>query len=363
MIQTVTNFLSSDYLALALAEAKTRRGFCAPNPAVGAVVVKEGQVLSVGSHWAAGEPHAEVDALKALSQEQSRGASLYVTLEPCCHFGKTPPCTDLIIQREIAEVYYAYADPNPLVAGKGEVALKAAGLKCVHAPLPEIDEFYRSYRYWQMHRRPWVSAKLALSLDGKIAAADGRPVQITGLECQRLTHESRCASDAILSTAETVLADNPQFNVRLEKTISKPIYILDRRLRLSGEEKIFKTAARLTIFHARSFSEESRKNLEKKGAHCVALNEVEEGLDLNAALDFIGQEGQHDLWLEAGGKIFYQFYIQNLIHRALIYLSPKTLGQDAKLAFPNSFDLRKSGLSTRMFTCGEDVVWELIIGA
>lgn len=362
MIQTVTNFSTSDYLGLALTEASARRGFCAPNPAVGAVIVKDGQILAVGKHWAAGQPHAEVDALNQLSQEQSRGATLYVTLEPCCHFGKTPPCTDLIIERKIGRVFYAYADPNPVVAGKGEAILNAAGIPCEHYPLAEIDEFYRSYLYWRNHGRPWVSAKLALSLDGKIAAGDGSPVPITGLECQRLTHESRCASDAILSSANTVLADNPLLNVRLSETIAKPIYILDRRLRLTGDEKIFGSADSVTIFHSKSFLPKSRLNLEEKGARCIAVDEIDEGLDLLAILDCIGNDGMHDLWIEAGGKLFYQFYTQDLIHRALIYLSPKTLGEEAKSAFPESFDVTKSALSSKMFTCGEDVVWELMIG-
>lgn len=356
------NFSHQDYLNLALNEARTRRGFCAPNPAVGAVVVKNGEILALGKHWAAGKPHAEVDALSQLSLEQSRGATLYVTLEPCCHFGKTPPCTNLIIEREIAEVFYAYADPNPLVSGKGEALLRAAGIHCEHFPLAEIDEFYCSYRYWQAHSRPWVSAKLALSLDGKIAAADGSPIQITGPECQELTHELRYHADAILTSATTILADNPELNVRLSETHSKPIYILDRCLRLTGDEKIFSTAASLTLFHGKNISMEAQKNLEKKGARCILIEEEENLLQLAPILDVIGKDGMHDLWIEAGGKMFYQFYFQNLIHRALFYLSPKTLGEDAKTAFPASFDITQSAASTKMFSRGDDVVWDLTIG-
>ncbi len=363
MKQFVTNFSTTDYLTLALTEAKARRGFCAPNPAVGAVVVKDGEILALGKHWQAGKAHAEVEALSQLTQEQSRDATLYVTLEPCCHFGRTPPCTDLIIKREIAEVFYAYADPNSMVSGKGRAALIEAGISCEHSPLSEVDEFYRSYQYWHNHGRPWVSAKLALSLDGKIASADGSPVQITGAECLRLTHENRYTSDAILTTATTILADNPALNVRLSETFAKPVYILDRHLRLSGLEKVFSTAASVTIFYGQNASQKKLEDLTKNGVRSFRVDETEEGLDLPTVLDIVGQDGMHDLWVEAGGKLFYQLYQQELIHRALIYLAPKTLGEEAKAAFPASFDVRKSAVSTKMFNCGEDVVWELIIGA
>jgi diaminohydroxyphosphoribosylaminopyrimidine deaminase/5-amino-6-(5-phosphoribosylamino)uracil reductase len=362
--QFVTEFTSLDYLSLALNEAKLRRGYCAPNPSVGALLVKEGEILAAGKHWQAGHPHAEVDVLNQVSQEQSRGATLYVTLEPCCHFGRTPPCTKLIIEREISRVIYAYADPHPLVAGKGQSELVSAGIACEHFPLPEIDEFYRSYRYWQKYQRPWVTAKLALSLDGKIAAANGSPLEITGPECRRLTHEFRNNSDAILTTATTVLADNPALNVRLEENVAKPIYVLDAHLELSGNEKIFSTAARLTLFHGKNFSEKKRENLLEKGVFCIFIEENEEGLlSLTQILDALGKEGVHDLWVEAGGKLFYEFYSQGLMHRALIYVAPKTLGPEAKSAFLDAFDITQSAASSKMMACGGDVVWDMIFGS
>jgi diaminohydroxyphosphoribosylaminopyrimidine deaminase/5-amino-6-(5-phosphoribosylamino)uracil reductase len=381
----------SNYLNSALIEAKKRRGFCAPNPSVGAVVVKNDEILARGKHWQAGMAHAEVDALNQLTQDQSRGATLYVTLEPCCHHGKTPPCTNLIIEREMAEVYYGYADPNPLVSGKGRAQLEAAGIHCEHLPTPEIMEFYRSYHYWRDHKRPWVTAKIALSADGKIAAADGSPVAITGPECQQFTHQNRYASDAILSTATTILADNPLLNVRLESTFSKPLYILDGHLRLTGEENIFSTAASLTIFHAKG----QKPKYEKKGVTFVPIERphapIEQSrhpersrgissrthrafsksslggtqddsdkLCLPAILDYIGNEGVQDLWVEAGGKMFYELFSQKLLNRALVYLSPKVLGPEAKLAFPASFDVKNMGSKCNTMFFGADKVLEFI---
>src|SRR3990167_3956342 len=202
----------------ALSLAQSQRGCCAPNPAVGAVIVKEGQVISTGTHLGSGHPHAEIEALKSLG-DQAKGATLIVTLEPCCHFGKTPPCTDQIIKSGIGEVYFVLLDPNPVVAGKGVTALKKAGIRCELIDLPEIRAFYESYIYWINNHRPWVTAKMALSLDGKIAGPDRVSVNITGKALQQLTHQYRQKSDALLTTINTIIHDNPQLNVRLDHTL------------------------------------------------------------------------------------------------------------------------------------------------
>ncbi|MGB6976420.1 MAG: bifunctional diaminohydroxyphosphoribosylaminopyrimidine deaminase/5-amino-6-(5-phosphoribosylamino)uracil reductase RibD, partial [Gammaproteobacteria bacterium] len=240
----------SHYLLEALELAELRRGFCAPNPAVGAVVVKQGRVLATGYHKASGQPHAEAEALGSLGDE-ARGATLYVTLEPCCHLGKkTPPCTELLIARGIREVYYGFTDPNPQVAGLGAQALQAAGIPCKHVPLASIDEFYQSYAHWWQTRQPWLTAKLALSLDGKIAGAKGKRMNITGAELQQYTHTLRHQADALLTTARTILNDDPQMNVRLgDKVIAKPLYIIDRELYLPLTARIWQTAKTICILH------------------------------------------------------------------------------------------------------------------
>ena len=168
------------YLKQALALALTRKGYCAPNPSVGAVIVKQGNIIGSGFHWASGFPHAEVVALEGLTPDETDGATIYGTLEPCCHWGKTPPCTDRLIQHHFAKVIYGLSDPNPDVAGKGVAALAEVGIVCEQLTLPEITAFYESYQFWWKYRRPRVIAKLAVSLDGKIALSSGKPISLTG---------------------------------------------------------------------------------------------------------------------------------------------------------------------------------------
>ena len=209
--------------AASLIAAQSYKGFTDPNPAVGAVVVKNGEVVSVGAHQQAGLPHAEVMALRDISDASD--AVLYVTLEPCCHHGKTPPCTDLIIAKNIKQVYFAYLDPNPEVAGNGCAQLLRAGVACEQLPIPEVDLFYREYAHWVKKQRPWVTAKIAVTADGFIAAAGGAPLAITGDQAQQYTHLRRKHSSALMTSAQTIINDDPAFNVRLGgEYIKKPCW-------------------------------------------------------------------------------------------------------------------------------------------
>jgi diaminohydroxyphosphoribosylaminopyrimidine deaminase / 5-amino-6-(5-phosphoribosylamino)uracil reductase len=323
------------FMQYALELAAMRRGFCAPNPSVGAVVVKDGVVIAEGVHWAHGQAHAELTALSKVEQ-LARGAILYVTLEPCSHFGKTPPCTDIIIRCQLAKVFYGMTDPNPRVKGGGFQILKEAGIPCELLPLPAVTEFYQSYRYWLKTGLPWVTAKLALSLDGKIAGACKRPLSLTGESCQAFTHQQRKQSDAILTTAVTIQADNPQLNVRQGQTvISKPLYVIDSSLSLFPQAQIFQTAQSITVFHRPEADPSKRQQLESVNVCCVAVDEQADGLNLNTVLRFIGQQGRHDLWLEAGGCCFSSFIRDNLAQTAYLYVAPKILGHSAIDAFSN----------------------------
>jgi diaminohydroxyphosphoribosylaminopyrimidine deaminase/5-amino-6-(5-phosphoribosylamino)uracil reductase len=348
-----------EYLLLALEQARSRRGFCAPNPAVGAVLVKDGLVIAQGAHQAAGSPHAEIEVLK-IAGEAARGATLYVTLEPCNHQGLTPPCTEAIIQHGIAAVFYAYADPNSQVKGRGAARLAEAALRVEQLSLNEVDEFYKSYAYWLRTHHPFVTAKLALSLDGKIAGANGEPVLITGAEAQHYTHQRRRSSDAILSSVRTIIQDNPRFNVRLgDETISKPLYVIDRLAQLPLEALVLKTASSVTIFHDKAVPAEKLKNLESVGVRCVELSSESGLLSESAVVEFIGQDGIHDLWLEAGGKLFESFYEAQLINRLLFYIAPKTLGAQAYPAFQAPHDFFSDAKALRWFSLGQDVVCEI----
>ena len=296
------------FLLQALAIGSRRAGYCTPNPAVGALLVKEGQVLATGCHWRAGLPHAEVLALSqyASNQQCSSGQSttLYVTLEPCCHQGKTPPCTQAIIRSSISRVVFAHLDPNPKVSGHGMKALQNAGIDCQHLVLPEIQAFYRSYDYWTTHRRPWVTLKLAISADEKIATANRQPINITSSLCHHLTQQYREHADGILTTARTILSDDPQLNVRrTQPVIAKPIFILDRQLRVPKTARIFKTAKRITVYYDQTL----HPLLPPVSSLPIKYVPIacEKGLlNLTHVLNDIGAQGIHDLWVEAGARCF-----------------------------------------------------------
>ncbi len=321
------------YLQLALKEAEKGRGLCAPNPAVGAVIVKNNQIIATGFHQGSGTRHAEIVALDVIGNE-AEGATLYVTLEPCCHFGKTPPCVDRIIQSGIKKVYFGYQDPNPIVYGQGQRKLLEANIICKKLFLPEIDLFYQSYDYWINTKLPFVTAKLALSLDGKIAGKNGERVQITGEELQKFTHLKRLRSDAILTTAKTIQIDNPQMNVRVDnQVISKPIYILDRTLKISDDKLIFQTAKKIVLFHEQNVATKRLDELESKNIECREIPVHDNKLDLQAVLQSIGKDGCHELWVEAGGHCFEAFLNKHLLQQAFIYIAPKILQADATATF------------------------------
>jgi diaminohydroxyphosphoribosylaminopyrimidine deaminase/5-amino-6-(5-phosphoribosylamino)uracil reductase len=327
------------FLKKALTLAKQRRGFCAPNPSVGAVIVHNNNIISSGNHFAYGFDHAELTALKKIKSMPtsiSGEAILYCTLEPCCHYGKTPPCTDAIIQSGIKKVVYGFPDPNPLIRGKTEKILQDAGISCIHSPLPEINKFYQSYSYWTATGLPFVTAKLAISLDGKIALENYQRAYISGKEAQLFTHQQRLKSDAILTTAKTVLADNPQLNIRLnQKIIKKIIYIIDRKNILSkfNHLAIFDTTEKIIFFNHPDMS-------------------------LEDMLQSIGKAGVHGLWVEAGGQLFSSLAVSQLLQKAYIYISPKTLGSSAIPAFNSQTDIFKHVKLTQWHSKGMDAVGE-----
>jgi diaminohydroxyphosphoribosylaminopyrimidine deaminase/5-amino-6-(5-phosphoribosylamino)uracil reductase len=348
------------YLRKALELAKIHRGFCAPNPSVGAVIVRAGLVVAAGYHTGPGNAHAELDALRKLPENGARGATIYISLEPCCHFGRTPPCTDAIKKSGISRVVYGFRDPNPLVAGKGEATLNAAGIVCEHIHLSEINNFYNSYQHWHTTKKPFITAKIALSLDGKIAGKNSVPVKITGEPLNELTHYSRKKSDAILTTILTVLQDDPQLNVRSNGQIyAKPLYVLDSQLRMPLSAKVFSTTKSISLFHAKHADPTRIAALTEIGARCTAVDHHANGLDLAQVIEHIGEDGIHDLWIEAGGKCFAAFSSQRLLQRAIIYIGSTWIG-NGKSAFDDNFSfnaLQSSNLRWLQF--GRDVMCEI----
>lgn len=325
------------FLISALEQAQLGRGYCAPNPSVGAVAVRDGNIIAQAWHRGAGTAHAEQLLLAQLPKDCSE-ISLYVTLEPCNHWGRTPPCSDAIIERCVQRVVYAYADPNPLVARRDTTALlKAHQIDVVHYPLPEIDQFYASYRRWVDSTQPTVTAKIAQTLDGKIAACGGQQVMISNQYCHDFTHKMRCQSDVILTTAATVNQDNPLLNVRLgNEPIAKPVAIIDRRGLLREDVNIFTTAKHCHIFY------DERYPPNKIPANTTYYPVfVENGImDLKSVISQLGQIGFHDVWVEAGAQLFSALHQQQLVHKTYVYLAPKLLGERALSGYisPDIFD-------------------------
>ena len=334
---------------------------------MGAVIVKAGKVIGTGVHWASGFPHAEIAALNDLTPDQTASATLFVTLEPCCHWGKTPPCTDRIIQHRFAKVVYGLRDPNPAVSGQGCRVLLEAGIACEQLELPEITDFYQSYCFWWQHHRPRVVAKLAMSLDGKIALSGGKPIAITGAALTAFTHRQRRLADAILTTVKTIQNDDPQLNVRLatspdgqsssikNEVVSKPIYILDTHCRMSLTARIWDTASRITLLHGAEIPSSEKtalQALQDRGAQTVAIPQNAHGrLNLTAVLEAIGSDGIHELWVEAGGQCFSSLIQDKLVQRAHIYLAPMTLGADAVPGL---------GRNTDVFVGAKDYNWQIV---
>lgn len=346
------------WLTRALELADRRRGFCAPNPAVGCVLVRDGRVVAEGAHEAAGKPHAEAVAL-ALAGEAARGATAYVSLEPCAHFGRTPPCADALVAAGVREVVFGLVDPDPRVAGKGAARLREAGIPCRQVTSGAIDSFYESYSRWKRTGRPFVTAKLALSLDGKIAAVAGRPEPISGPEAGRLTMEERRRADAILTTATTVISDDPRLTSRLEEgVVGKPVFVLDRKLLVRTGVRLFESGAPVTLLHGKQALETSRRALEDRGARCVTIPESESGLDLEAAIAYVGETGAHDLWVEAGGRCVQAMLAAKLVQRLLIYVAPRWIGGEGLPAFSDGFEPFAGAASVTWRPLGRDVSCE-----
>lgn len=344
------------YLKQALELAQMRQGFCAPNPSVGAVLVKDNMQLSFGYHLQAGSPHAEAMALKDLPVEMTCGSTLYVTLEPCNHQGKTPPCTELIIEKSIARVVFGEADPNPNVHGDGRERLLANNIQCEQISLPEISEFYRSYRYWLEHRKPFVTAKLAVSLDGKTASSDYKPLAITGEECRRFTHQARKRADILLTSVNTVNNDDPKLNVRLnDETIAKPLCVIDRKLNMHTNAQVIKTSSRLIVFY-QTASEDKVRELEVMGIRCIPF--TEETFTLQNFLLVLGGLGYHNVWLEAGARMFTSFIESRLVNKAYLYLSLKTFRADA-VGLLDGFNLSQDSKKITWKQAGQDAIAEI----
>lgn len=318
------------FLLAALKQAWLGRGMCAPNPAVGAVAVKNNKIIAQAFHLGAGTPHAE----QILINELPKGITdltIYVTLEPCNHWGRTPPCVESIINYGVTKVVYAYKDPNPIICKNNTPQLlKESAVEVLFCPIDEINEFYKSYQHWTTTGLPFITAKLAQTLDGKIAGTKGKRILLSNNECNEFTHKQRLVTDLILTTAKTINNDDPMLNVRLNKEEkAKIIAILDRDLSLKSNAQAIHKAKHCYIFYD--------KHLKIKSTlpNCTyyPISVLNDGLDLEQVIKKLGSLGYHDVWVEAGSTLFNQLHLKRLVNQTYIYLVPKILGSNAIPAY------------------------------
>ncbi|AIR61010.1 5-amino-6-(5-phosphoribosylamino)uracil reductase [Cedecea neteri] len=330
--------LDEQFMARALELAKRGRFTTAPNPNVGCVIVKDGKIVGEGFHFRAGEPHAEVHALR-MAGEEARGATAYVTLEPCSHHGRTPPCCDALIAAGVSRVVAAMQDPNPQVAGRGLYRLQQAGIEVSHdLMMNEAEALNRGFLKRMRTGFPYIQLKLGASLDGRTAMASGESKWITSPQARRDVQRHRAQSAAILSSDATVLADNPSLTVRwdeldsasqaiyAEQDLRQPIRIvLDRQNQVTPQHQIIANPGQTWL--ARSQADEQPW---PEGVEQLLVPEHNGHLDLVVLMMQLGKRQVNSVWVEAGATLAGALLQAGLVDELIVYVAPKLLGNDAR---------------------------------
>ncbi len=316
------------FMKLALEEAKKGCGWVNPNPMVGAVIVKNGEVIGKGYHKMYGGHHAEINALSSCTMDPS-GGTMYVTLEPCCHYGKTPPCTDAIIKSGISEVVIGTKDPNELVSGGGIKKLRKSGIKVVTGVLEEeCRELNEVFFHYITSKTPFLTMKYAMTLDGKIATDSGKSKWISGVAAREHSHYIRHAYSAIMVGVGTVVADDPMLNCRLPGCKNPIRIICDTNLRIPLESKIVKTANSITTIIATAEAPESEKakELREKGAYILTVSRNDGHIDLRELMESLGQKKINSVLLEGGATLNAAALKSGIVNKVHAYISPKIFG-------------------------------------
>lgn len=326
------------FMKRAIELAKQGAGWTAPNPLVGAVVVKNGRVIGEGYHRKYGKLHAERNALAACTEDPA-GATLYVTLEPCCHYGKTPPCTEIIIEKKIAKVVIGSRDPNPKVAGKGARILREHGIEVVEDYMREAcDAVNPVFFHYITTKTPYVVLKFAMTLDGKIATRTGASKWITGEAARNHVHQLRGRYAGILAGIGTVLADDPMLNCRIDGAHQPLRIILDSHLRIPMGSRLVRSAKEYPLLIVCNESNRDREEgasriqkLEEAGAKVWTLPEKNGHPDLNVLMQRLGEEKIDSVLIEGGGTVNEAALKAHIVHHVYAYIAPKIFGgEDAK---------------------------------
>lgn len=328
--KVIMNSNDEKYMRQAIALALKGTGRVNPNPLVGAVIVKDGRVIGEGYHQQYGCLHAERNALAACT-ESPAGATIYVTLEPCCHHGKNPPCTEALIQAGVSRVVVGSADPNPLVAGKGIAQLKAAGIQveegCLQA---ECDAINFIFFHYITTKRPYIALKYAMTADGKIACYTGASRWITGETARHHVHELRNKYAAIMVGTGTLLADAPELTCRVENGNNPVRIVCDTQLRTPLSATIVTTAKEIPTIIATCCQEELwYKPYQEAGCQVWVLPKKNGVVDLQALIQRLGQEKIDSILVEGGSQLNWSLLQEGLVQRVYTYIAPKIFGGDA----------------------------------
>jgi len=336
---------AEDYQYMARAIRLARKGLysCQPNPRVGCVLVKDGTIVGEGYHYRAGEPHAEREAL-AVAGERAQGATAYVSLEPCCHQGRTPPCTDGLVEAGVSRVVAAMTDPNPLVAGKGLERLELAGIR-VESGLLETEAQRLNPGFVKRMRTglPYVRCKMAMSLDGRTAMASGEAKWITSDAARRDVHRLRARSSAIITGVDTVIADDPSLNIRLnisdlegvraEADLLQPLrVVLDSKLRMPPQSAMLDLPGSTLVVCA-SGNAEAGAVLQQRGAKVVTMQDDQGRVDLLALLEYLASQEVNEVLLETGPTLAGSALQQGLVDELVIYMAPHLMGHEGNGLF------------------------------
>ena len=317
----------TDYMKRAIELAVKARGWTSPNPMVGAVIVKEGQIIGEGYHERYGQLHAERNALASCTQSPE-GAAVYVTLEPCCHYGKTPPCTEALIEAKVSRVVIGSRDPNPKVSGKGAAVLREAGIEVTEDFLrSECDEINPVFFHYITTGQPYVALKYAMTADGKIAAHTGKSQWITGEEARNHVHRLRHCYSGIMAGIGTVLADDPMLNCRLENGRSPVRIVCDSKLRIPENSRLCQTAREIPLIVACVHADpEKKKRLQALGAEVVEVLGKDDRVDINRLMEILGQKGIDSVLVEGGAALNYSVMEAGAVKKCYVYIGAKIFG-------------------------------------
>ncbi len=319
--------------------AKKGKGKTYPNPTVGCVIVRKGKIVGQGFTQPAGQNHAEIEALNSCKQSLEK-AEMYSTLEPCSHFGKTPPCTKAIIKSGISRVVIGSIDSNPLVNGKGVQELLEAGIKVEIQENEEIKKLNEDFFKFILTKKPFIILKAAISLDGKICSETGDSKWISGEDSRKKVHKMRSECNAILVGIKTVLKDNPQLTARIPEGRNPLRIILDSSLKIPLQANVL-SDSNVLIICSKKVQEKKLKKLKRKEIQVMQVNELNGKLDLNELLKVLGEKGIVSLLVEGGSEVFSSFIAEKLVDKIVLFVAPKIIGGKNSKSFVEGKGIQK----------------------